>query len=279
MPHLAPEDYRDIVCRALAEDIGSGDVTTEATVPEHEQARGVFLVKSACVVAGLPVAIEAFRQIESSVQWQPRHQDGDLVPAGTVIGEVTGRARTLLTAERTALNILQRLSGIATMARRFVDAAGGRITVLDTRKTTPTLRALEKYAVAAGGATNHRIGLFDAVLIKDNHVRLAGGVAPAVARARAHSPSLAIEVEAQTLNEVEEAVAAGADIILLDNMTPDEIRQAVRTVAGRARTEISGGVTLATIPTLAMLGADAVSVGALTHSAPAADISFEMEPL
>jgi nicotinate-nucleotide pyrophosphorylase (carboxylating) len=279
MHHLSPDDYRDIVCRALAEDIGTGDVTTEATVAANAQARGVFLVKTSCVVAGLPVAIDAFRQIESSVQWTPRHQDGEQVHAGVILGEVVGRARTLLTAERTALNILQRLSGIATLARRFVDAAANRITILDTRKTTPTLRALEKYAVAAGGATNHRVGLFDAVLIKDNHVRLAGGVAPAVARARAHSPGLAIEVEAQTLKEVQEAVGAGADIILFDNMTPDEIREAVRAVGGRARTEISGGVTLAAIPTLATLGADAVSVGALTHSAPAADISFEIEPL
>ncbi len=279
MHHLSPDDYRDIVCRALAEDIGPGDVTTEATVPATQPARGVFLVKSSCVVAGLPVAIEAFRQLEATAQWTPRHQDGDQVSAGAILGELVGRARTLLTAERTALNILQRLSGIATLTRRFVDAASGRITVLDTRKTTPTLRALEKYAVAAGGATNHRVGLYDAILIKDNHVRLAGGVAPAVARARAHSPSLAVEVEAQTLKEVLEAVAAGADIVLLDNMTPDEIREAVRAVGGRARTEISGGVTLATIATLATLGADAISVGALTHSAPAADISFEIEPL
>jgi len=190
-----------------------------------------------------------------------------------------GAARTLLIGERTALNFLQRLSGIATMTRRFVDAAAGRITILDTRKTTPTLRALEKYAVAAGGATNHRIGLFDGVLIKDNHISLAGSVSRAVALVRETRPDLRIEVEAQTLDEVDAAVNAQADVILVDNMSIDEIRQAVSRVQGQAKIEISGGVTLDRIPLLATTGADFVSVGGLTHSAPAADISFEIEPL
>jgi nicotinate-nucleotide pyrophosphorylase (carboxylating) len=198
---------------------------------------------------------------------------------GEEIAEVTGSAAALLTGERTALNFLQRLSGIATYARRFVDAAAGRIIVLDTRKTTPTLRAIEKYAVRAGGAANHRAGLFDAVLIKDNHIRLAGGVKAAVDRTRKYRPGLPIEIEAQSLAQVDEALAAGADTILLDNLTIAEIHEAVSRTRGRALTEISGGVTLDRMPDLAATGAGCVSVGALTHSAPAIDISFELESL
>lgn len=276
---LDPAVYRDLVVRALAEDVGRGDVTTDATVDPTLRARGVFLVKADCVVAGLDVALEAFRQLEPDVSATRRKRDGDWCVPGDQIAEIVGSARALLVGERTALNFLQRLSGIATRARQFVDAAGGRITILDTRKTTPTLRALEKYAVRAGGAQNHRVGLFDAVFIKDNHLRLAGGVAAAVARARAHAPGLTIEVEAQSLDEVDQAVAAGADIVLLDNMTTGEVRAAVERVGGRARIEISGGVTLDRIPELAATGADYVSVGALTHSAPAVDISFELEPV
>jgi nicotinate-nucleotide pyrophosphorylase (carboxylating) len=253
-------------------------VTTLATVPAAQRARGVLLAKSDCVLAGLDAALEPFRQLEPSVTITLHRHDGDRVRSGEIIGEVDGRARTLLVGERTALNLLQRLSGVATLTRRFVDAAAGRIVVLDTRKTTPTFRALEKYAVTAGGGTNHRAGLFDAVLIKDNHVRLAGGVAAAVAACRAANPALSIEVEAQTLAEVDQAVAAGADIILLDNMTDEQIRDAVTRVGGRAKTEISGGVTLERLPALATTGATFVSVGALTHSAPAIDISFEIEP-
>ena len=279
MRHLPPDLYRDIVRRALAEDIGAGDVTTMATVRADARGRGTFLAKSDCVLAGLDVALEAFRQLDASVQATLRRADGDRVMSGESFGDVMGPARTLLVGERTALNFLQRLSGIATAARRFVDAAAGRITILDTRKTTPTLRVLEKYAVAAGGATNYRVGLFDAVLIKDNHVSLAGGVARAIALVRAAHPDLPIEVEAQTLDEVDEAVSASADIILVDNMSLDEIREAVKHVGGRAKVEISGGVTLDRIPDLATTGADFVSVGSLTHSVVAADISFEIEPL
>lgn len=279
MRRLSPDDYREIVRRALAEDVGTGDVTTDATVPAGQRARGVLLAKSECVVAGLDAALEAFRQIEPDVQVSIAHADGSRVAPGTAIGEVRGRARTLLVAERTALNILQRLSGIATLTRRFVEASGGRITVLDTRKTTPTLRVLEKYAVTAGGGTNHRLGLFDAILIKDNHIRLAGGVGPAVQQTRARHPGLQVEVEAQTLDEVTEALDARADIVLLDNMSTAQIRAAVARAHGRSKTEISGGVTLERMGELATTGADFVSVGALTHSAPAADISFEIEPL
>ena len=276
---LNVESYRDIVRRALDEDLGAGDITTQAIVPPEARARGVFLVKADCVLAGLDVALESFRILEPGVQVSVRKGDGERCAAGDVVAEVVGTARTLLIAERTALNFLQRLSGIATSARRFVDAAGGRITILDTRKTTPTLRVLEKYAVRAGGATNHRVGLFDAVLIKDNHIRLAGRLADAVSKARAHQPDLAIEVEAETLDQVDEALEAGADIILVDNMQTADIRESVRRARDRAKIEISGGVTLARLPELAGTGADYVSAGALTHSAQAVDISFEIEPV
>jgi nicotinate-nucleotide pyrophosphorylase (carboxylating) len=279
MKPLHPDEYREIVRRALDEDIGSGDVTTEATVGADRRARGVFLVKADCVVAGLDVALEAIRLLDPGIGATVHRRDGDRCQAGEEIAEVSGPARALLVGERTALNFLQRLSGIATRARRFVDAAGGRIVVLDTRKTTPGLRVLEKYAVRAGGAANHRAGLFDAVLIKDNHIRLAGGVAEAIARMRESQPGLPIEIEAQSLDEVDAALAAGVEILLVDNMSTDEIRAAVTRARGRAKVEISGGVTLERIPELAATGADFVSVGALTHSAPAVDISFELEPL
>ena len=274
---LDPESYRDLVRRALAEDIGSGDVTTRATVDERVPARGVLLAKSRCVVAGLDVASEAFRQIDPDVVIRVSHADRTRCESGTEIAEFHGRAAALLTAERTALNFMQRLTGIATLTRQFVDAAAGRMTILDTRKTTPLMRTLEKYAVRAGGGTNHRFGLADGVLIKDNHVRLAGGVCAAVARMRAANPSMPIEVEAQRLSEVGDALLAGADIVLLDNLSTPEIIEAVRQCRGRAKTEISGGVTLARMPELAATGADYVSIGALTHSAPAADLSFEIE--
>jgi nicotinate-nucleotide pyrophosphorylase (carboxylating) len=279
LPILDPKQYRDIVRRALEEDIGSGDITTDATVPADRLARGVFVVKAPCVLAGLDVAFEAFRQLDPDVRVKAVRHDGDRCSPGDVAGEVDGRARSLLTAERVALTFLQRLSGIATLARQFVDRAGGQTTVLDTRKTTPTLRALEKYAVAAGGASNHRRGLFDAFLIKDNHVRLAGGVKAAVelARRRRRDPSQTIEVEAQSLAEVDEALEAGAEVVLADNLTLDEVRETVRRARGRAKVEISGGVTLERLPELAATGADYVSAGALTHSAPAVDISFEIE--
>jgi len=274
---LDPAQYRDLVRRALDEDVGAGDITTAATVPANQRARGIFLVKADCVLAGMDVAIEAFRQLEPDVQVTLARHDGDPCVPGDVVAHVLGSASTLLVGERTALNFLQRLSGIATRARSFVEAAGGRIVILDTRKTTPTLRQIEKYAVRAGGATNHRAGLFDAVLIKDNHVRLAGGVAAAIALVRDRQHGIPIEVEVQTLVELDDALASAADIVLLDNMSTETIREAVRRTRGRAKIEISGGVTLERIPELAATGADYVSVGALTHSAPAIDISFEIE--
>ena len=276
---LDPALYRDIVRRALDEDVRDGDITTDGTVPAALQARGVFLVKADCVVAGLEVACETFRLLEPAIRVEVLKLDGAACPAGEEIAVVHGSARALLVGERTALNFLQRLSGIATRARRFVDAGGGRITILDTRKTTPTLRVLEKYAVRAGGAANHRAGLFDAILIKDNHIRLAGGVKAAVDRARLYRPGLPVEIEAETLDQVDEALAVGAETILVDNMSTVEIHEAVLRARKRAKIEISGGVTLERIPQLAATGADFVSVGALTHSAPAIDISFEIEPV
>ena len=271
--------YRELVRRALAEDFGWGDVTTEAVIDSDQRAKAVILAKSRCVIAGLDIASEAFRQLDPGVAITVHHRDGALCEPGTVVAEFRGHAAGLLTAERTALNFLQRLSGIATLTRQFVDAAGGRIVVLDTRKTTPLLRVLEKYAVRAGGGVNHRSGLDEGILIKDNHIRLAGGVANAVARMRRKTREMPTEVEAQSLQQVDDALEAGADIILLDNLSTDEIRAAVEKCRGRVKTEVSGGVTLSRIPELAATGADYVSIGALTHSAPAADLSFEIEPL
>ena len=277
---LDVESYRETVRRALAEDLGAaGDITTIATVPADARARGQFLVKADCVLAGLDVAFETFRILEPAVEIGVQKTDGERCVPGDIVAEVVGSARTLLVAERTALNFLQRLSGIATIARRFVQAADGKIIVLDTRKTTPGLRVLEKYAVRAGGATNHRVGLFDAILIKDNHIRIAGGVTAAICAARARQPEMPIEIEAETLEQVDDALAAGVQTILVDNMDVAGIREAVRRSAGRAKIEISGGVTLDRVPELAATGADFVSAGALTHSAQAVDISFEIEPV
>jgi nicotinate-nucleotide pyrophosphorylase (carboxylating) len=274
---LEPALYREIVRRALAEDLGWGDVTTEATVPAELHARGAILAKCPCVLAGLDVAAEAFRQLDPRVSFVAKCADGAPCGAGQTVAEIRGFAGALLTAERTALNFLQRLSGIATLTRRFVDAAGGRLTVLDTRKTTPTLRVLEKYAVRAGGGVNHRAALDDGILIKENHIRIGGGVGETVRTMRAAGHEMPVEIETQSLAEVDEALAAGADIILLDNLPLDDMRQAIAHARGRAKTEISGGVTLDRIPALAELGADYVSIGALTHSAPAADLSLELE--
>ena len=275
---LEPALYREIVRRALAEDLRWGDVTTEAIVPSDRHARGVVIVKAPCVLAGLDVAAEAFRQLDPHVTIDRHRRDGEGCASGDQVAEVSGFAAALLTAERTALNFLQRLSGIATLTQRFVEASGGAVTVLDTRKTTPALRMLEKYAVRAGGGVNHRLALDDGILIKDNHVRLAGGVAEAVKRMRAADHDLPIEVEAQSLAEVDAALDAGVSSVLVDNMAIEQIGEAVRRSHGRARIEISGGVTLDRMPELARTGAEYVSVGALTHSAPAADISFEIHP-
>ena len=275
---LDPGVYRELVRRALAEDFGWGDVTTETVIDRTQKARGAIHCKAACVVAGLDVASEAFRQLDPGIGVVVYRKDGARCEAGRLIAEYRGQASALLTAERTALNFLQRLTGIATLTRQFVDEAGGRLTVLDTRKTTPLLRALEKYAVRAGGGVNHRGGLDEGILIKDNHIRLAGGVEKAVTRMRKANREMPTEVEAQSLEQVDEALRAGADIVLLDNLSTADITEAVKRCRGRAKTEISGGVTLARMKELAATGADYVSIGALTHSAPAIDLSFEIEP-
>jgi nicotinate-nucleotide pyrophosphorylase (carboxylating) len=257
----------------LAEDIGSGDVTTTALVDEDTTCKAVVLAKEPGVVCGLEVAAAVFAEL--GVAFEPLVAEGATVEPGP-IAELEGPARGVLTGERVALNLIGRLSGIATLSRRYVDAVEGTgATILDTRKTTPGLRLLEKHAVAAGGGTNHRLGLDDGVLIKDNHLRLAGGIATAIVRARA-ATDLPIEVEAETLGQVREAVDVGADIVLLDNMTVDELREAVDIVAGRAKLEASGGVTLDTAREIAQTGVDFVSVGALTHSAPSLDVSLEV---
>jgi nicotinate-nucleotide pyrophosphorylase (carboxylating) len=267
------------VARALAEDVGDGDVTTAATVPIDVRARAVIRQKAPGVIYGFDVAEQVFRSLDAQAVFARAVAEGVWREDGEVL-RVQGHARALLTGERTALNFLQRLSGVATMAARAVRAIEGtNARILDTRKTTPGLRALEKAAVAAGGATNHRAGLYDAILIKENHAALAGGVGAAVHRARERAPGLALEVECRDLAEVDEALAAGAPRLLLDNMTPDELRRAVAHVAGRAELEASGGVTLETVREVASTGVDFVSVGALTHSAPALDLSLLLTPL
>jgi nicotinate-nucleotide pyrophosphorylase (carboxylating) len=273
---------RDLVARALAEDLGSGDVTTEATVPESVRARAVITQKAPGVIFGLDAAQEAFRSLDPDVEFARLVAEGVWRQGGEVL-RIEGRARALLSGERTALNFLQRLSGVATMAARAVQAVQDieprPPRILDTRKTTPGLRALEKAAVAAGGATNHRAGLYDAILIKENHAALAGGVGAAVASARRRAPQLPLEVECRSLAEVDEALAAGAVRILLDNMTLGRLREAVAHVGGRAELEASGGVTVETLRAVAETGVDFISVGALTHSAPALDLSLLLEPL
>jgi nicotinate-nucleotide pyrophosphorylase (carboxylating) len=269
----------DLVSRALAEDVGAGDVTTQAIVPEGARAVATITQKAPGVVFGLDVAEEAFRQADSGVEIERLAPEGVWQEPGTPVLRVRGAAAGILVAERTALNFLQRLSGVATLTARYVRAIEGTgARILDTRKTTPTLRALEKAAVVAGGGTSHRFGLFDMVLIKENHVAAAGGVGPAVRAARARFADIPVEVECQTAAEVAEALAAGAPRILLDNMTPDQMRAIAADVDGRAELEASGGIDLDTVRAAAHTGVDFVSVGALTHSAPALDLSLILEP-
>ncbi len=268
--------YRDIVGSALSEDLGQGDRTTEATIETGQRGRGELRAKEWCVLAGLDIALEVFRHIDPAVLAVNKKPDGDAYNPGDLLVTLEGHADALLKAERTALNFLQRLTGIATAARRCVKAAAGRAIILDTRKTTPTFRALEKYAVRAGGATNHRFALDDGLLIKDNHVRLAGSISTAVNRVRAGRVDMAIEVEAQSLAEVDEALELGVDIVLLDNMTLDELREAITRCRGRVMTEVSGGVTLDRIDALAALQPTYISVGCLTHSAAAIDMSLDI---
>ncbi len=276
----------DVVNRALNEDLGRGDITSRATVRSGVNARGSFLAKQDLILAGLEIADLVFGWFDEYIQIESTGADGDEIKADRAFARVTGDAQMLLAAERTALNFLQHLSGIATITRRYVEAiAGTKAKIVDTRKTTPGLRLLEKYAVSVGGGSNHRLGLDDGVLIKDNHLAMAGSIAEAVRRARESTGHLhKIEVEVATLDQVKEALDAKADILLLDNMTPELVRQAAQLVAERERDdrrtllEASGGINLSNVRQYAEAGVDLISVGALTHSAPAVDISFKIRP-
>ncbi|HNQ36798.1 MAG: carboxylating nicotinate-nucleotide diphosphorylase [Prolixibacteraceae bacterium] len=267
-----------LVALALEEDVAAGDLTTNHLVPAGMTRRAVMKAKADGVVAGLEVAEMVFRRFDPALEWTPRVRDGEQVSRGEVIVAFRAGYRALLTGERTALNFLQRLSGIATVTRDYVTLLEGYPTrILDTRKTLPGFRLLDKYAVRAGGAVNHRIGLYDMVMIKDNHIRVAGGIGPAVAAIRgALGPEMTIEVETSCLREVEEALAAGADIIMLDNMDNETMRRAVMKIAGKARTEASGNMSPERLAEVAKTGVDFISVGALTHSVRALDISQEI---
>lgn len=278
---LPTDELQAQVRRALAEDVAWGDVTTLALIDPSAQGRGSIVFREAGVLAGLPVAAAVYAVLDRSVTWQPLLADGAPVAAGATVAAISGPAASLLTGERLALNYLQRLSGIATLTARYVQALSGTAArLVDTRKTTPGLRSLEKYAVRCGGGSNHRHGLSDGVLVKDNHIAILRqqGVAlrDVVARARAGAPhSLRVEVEVDRLDQIEDVIAGGADVILLDNMPPATLAEAVRLIAGRALTEASGGITLAGIRACAETGVDLISVGALTHSAPALDIALD----
>ncbi len=272
-------ELQKLIDRCLCEDLGAGDLTTNSTVPAGTVSTGYILAKEAGVVAGLPLAEMVFRRLDPSVEFRAIARDGDRVERGLVLAEITGKARAVLTGERLALNFLQHLSGIATRTARLVEMVSGeKARIVDTRKTTPGLRMIEKYAVRVGGGHNHRFGLYDAVLIKDNHIKMAGGIKKAVLAARLGSPHTArIEVEVEELAGVREALKAGADIIMLDNMDPQAMREAVDLVAGRALVEASGGIGEESIRRVAAAGVDLISVGALTHSVRSLDISLDLK--
>ena len=276
---LEMEAVRKIIRRALEEDIRSGDVTTAYALTGDETGKATALAKEDLVVAGMEVFRDVFRLRDPGLSFRTSLKDGDRVPRGTVLAVVHGSLASILTAERVALNLFQRRCGVATLTRQFVDAAAGtNAEILDTRKTVPGLRILDKYAVRVGGGRNHRYGLYDGILIKDNHIEAAGGIGKAVRRVRDRAPLLArIEVEAGTLAEVREALAAGADVIMLDNMPVDAMRKAVALIDGRALVEASGNVTLVTVQAIASTGVDFISSGALTHSARASDISLKVK--
>jgi nicotinate-nucleotide pyrophosphorylase (carboxylating) len=277
-PLPAEATWLPLVERALAEDLGPGDVTSEATLPADAKHAAVIEARQDLVVCGLPVARAVFRAVDPTLRFTPERAEGERVAAGGVLATVEGSTRSILAAERTALNFLGRLCGVATLTHRYVDAvAGTRARIVDTRKTLPGWRVLDKYAVAVGGGVNHRMGLFDAMLVKDNHVAAAGGVAEATRRARAGGPPhLHLQVEVESLEDAVAAADAGADSLLLDNRTPDEMRRIVERLGGRLRLEASGGVTLDNVRAVAETGVDRISVGALTHSARVADVALEM---
>jgi nicotinate-nucleotide pyrophosphorylase (carboxylating) len=270
---------REIISRALAEDIGPGDITTAATVFPDEEGKAVIIAKQDLVLAGLEVFLEVFLTIDKGIDFFSGYDDGDTIKKGAVIAELSGPLAVLLTGERVALNLLQRMCGVATETKNFVDAvAGTDAGILDTRKTMPGLRILDKYAVSVGGGRNHRFGLFDGVLIKDNHIAAAGGIKNAVRAAKGNAPhTLKIEVECESVEQVKEALAAGADIIMLDNMGIEAMKAAVKAIGGKAAVEASGNMTLKRVRAVAETGVDFISVGAITHSAPAVDISMKIK--
>jgi nicotinate-nucleotide pyrophosphorylase (carboxylating) len=278
---FSSEELRELVIQTLAEDLGQGDLTTRVTLPGAMAARGTFNSKQQLVVAGLPVARKVFETLDSSLEWQGGVEDGTEVAPGTPLASIRGSAGPLLAGERVALNFLQHLSGIATYARRLkAELAGTSAEFLDTRKTTPGLRSLQKYAVRVGGGRNHRLRLDDGILIKGNHIRLVGGIRTAVERALQQRPQgYHVEVEITSLAELEDAIQAGADGVLLDNMSPEEVQECVQRAAGRVRLEVSGGIDTSNIRAYAEAGVDYISVGALTHSAAAVDINFRIVPI
>lgn len=271
------DEIRRIVANALAEDIGSGDVTSTPIISPSTRLRGEFLVKADGIIAGLAVAWQTFAQVDPRVGFEQLFGEGAGVRKGDIVARVQGKGPGILIAERTALNFMQRMSGIATLTRQYVDAVQGtHAVILDTRKTAPGLRALDKLAVTLGGGSNHRIGLYDMVLIKDNHIQAAGSIAAAVERTRVRTRKLAIEVEVTNMVQLDEALAQQVDRIMLDNMSVEQMREAVQRVAGRVKLEASGGVNLETVAQIAATGVDYISVGALTHSVKALDISLDV---
>ncbi|NDA47012.1 MAG: carboxylating nicotinate-nucleotide diphosphorylase [Alphaproteobacteria bacterium] len=279
-PSLTPMLFDKLVRAALEEDLGrAGDITTLATIPAGTQAIAVMAARKAGVISGLPVAQETFRQIDPSLKFEILHADGSKVAAGTAVARISGEARSILTAERVALNFVSRMCGTATLTARHAELiAHTKAKVCCTRKTTPGLRALEKYAVRCGGGMNHRFGLDDAILIKDNHIAVSGSITAALRAAKAAIGHLVkIEIEIDHLDQLDEVLAEGADVVLLDNMTPDQMREAVRRIAGRMKTEASGGVRLDNIKEIAEAGVDLVSSGSITHSAPVLDIGLDIE--
>jgi nicotinate-nucleotide pyrophosphorylase (carboxylating) len=272
-----PPDVSDLIRRALAEDIGHGDLTSSLLIPEEKESKAHVIAKDNFIVAGLPFLNEVFRIIDPSVSLRYFFHDGNQVKKGDIIAELSGKTRSLLSGERVALNILQRLSGIATLTNQYVELVKGyKAKVLDTRKTSPCMRYMEKYAVRMGGGVNHRFGLFDGILIKDNHIKAVGSVGEAIKRAKNGHHLAKIEVETGNIHDLKDAVEAGADIVMLDNMSVNEMKDAVAAAKGKALLEASGNVTLDRIRDIAETGVDYISVGALTHSAPAADISLKI---
>lgn len=272
-----PSSVIEMIRHAIEEDLGHGDITTSLLIPEESESRALYIAKGNFVLAGFPFARQVFELLDPSIRFEPFFAEGSKVRKSDVLGEVSGKTSVLLGGERVSLNILQRLSGIATVANHFVNTVAGLKTkILDTRKTIPCQRYMEKYAVRMGGAFNHRFGLYDGILIKDNHIEAVGSITEAIMRAKAGHHLAKIEVEVENLKELQEALDAGADIIMLDNMSLEDMREAVRIVGGKVKLEASGNVDLQNVRAIAETGVDMISVGALTHSVPAADISLKM---